>query len=136
MYYFYIVTKKNNIMNQEEKEMIGQLEDVIKENGTVLIAMVHPHIYGPLRGLNFILKNPSPKVVNYYMMAGCESISTFTWEKTMMAVRPMVLPHEMISDMETPPIEVNSIKEGEDHIRKILESSVAADPWYFRMGII
>ena len=46
-------------MNQEEKEMIGQLENMIKEKGTVLIAMVHPHVYGPLRGLNFILQNPN-----------------------------------------------------------------------------
>jgi hypothetical protein len=137
MYYFYIVTKKINIMNQEEKEMIGQLENMIKEKGTVLIAMVHPHVYGPLRGLNFILQNPSPKVINHYMMEGCESISTHTWKETGMAARPMVLPHEMISDMETPPIKVNSIREGEDHIKKIIaKHTLEKDPWYFRMGVL
>ena len=117
--------------------MINQLEDMIKEKGTVLIAMVHPHVYGPLRGLNFILKNPSSKVVNHYMMKGWESISTHVWKETGMAARPMVLPHEMISDMETPPIKVNSIKEGEDHIKKIIaKHTLEKDPWYFRMGII
>jgi hypothetical protein len=43
----------------------------------------------------------------------------------------------MISDMETPPIKVNSIKEGEDHIKKIIaKHPLEKDPWYFRMGIL
>lgn len=120
----------------ELKKQLNQLEESINKDGRLLIAMVHLNLYGPLRGLNFILKNPKAKEVNEYLLNGCEKISTFTWEKTMMAVRPMVLPLELLSKLETPAIEVNTLAEGEAHIRKILGSSVAADLWYFRMGIL
>jgi hypothetical protein len=122
-------------MSELEKQT-KQLEEAINKDGRLLIAMVHPNLYGPLRGLNFILKNPKAKEIDEYLLNGCEKISTFTWGKTMMAVRPMVLPLELLSKLETPAIEVNTLAEGEAHIRKILESSVAADPWYFRMGIL
>jgi hypothetical protein len=120
----------------ELEKQAKQLEEAINKDGRLLIAMVHANLHGPLRGLNFILKNPKAKDVDEYLLNGCEKISTFTWGKTMMAVRPMVLPLDLLSKLETPAIEVNTLAEGEAHIRKILESSVAADLWYFRMGII
>jgi hypothetical protein len=121
----------------ELKKQTKELEEAIKKEGDILIAMVHPTLYGPLRGLNFILKNPKVKELDEYLLKGCESISTHVWEKTKMAVRPMVLPKEMIAQLETPAIEISTIAEGEAHIRKIVaEHTFEKDPWYFRSGIL
>ena len=120
-------------MTQEFQE----LQNLIKKEGKVLIAMVHPALYGPLRGLNFILENPDAKSLDSYLASGCESISRHTWEKTMMAVKPMILPNELISQMETPPIKVKTLKEGEAHIKKILaQHTMEKDAFYFRLGIL
>ena len=118
-------------------EEFRQLEEAIKKEGHLFIAMVHPALYGPLRGLNFILKNPKVKELDSYLSTGCEDISTHVWAKTQMAVRPMVLPKEMMNELETPAIGFNTIKEGEDHIRKIVsEHPMEKDAFYFRLGIL
>lgn len=114
-----------------------QLQNVISKEGFVFIGMVHPALYGPLRGLNFILRNPDAKELDLYLKSGCEDISTHAWSKTMMAVRPMLLPKDLISQAETKVVEVRTIKEGEAHIRKILaQHPFDNDQFYFRRGII
>lgn len=120
----------------KDKKLFKELEGMIKKDGTLLLGMVHPTVYGPLRGLNFILRNPNAKEVHSHMTnGGMNSINFDVWSKTMLAARLMLLPREMTSEAETPPIEVNSIKEGEEHIRKMLKKG-DGDFWYFRKGIL
>lgn len=114
-----------------------ELQNVINKEGFVFIGMVHPAVYGPLRGLNFIIKNPDAKELDLYLKSGCESIATHVWSKTMMAVRPMLLPKDLIPQAETKVVEVRTIKDGEAHIRKILaQHPFEKDQFYFRRGII
>jgi hypothetical protein len=55
----------------------------------------------------------------------------------MMAVRPMLLPNDLIPQAETKVVEVRTIKDGEAHIRKILaQHPFEKDQFYFRRGII
>ena len=120
----------------KDKELFKELESEIKKDGVLWLGMVHQTVYGPLRGLNFILKNPNPKEVHSHLTnGGMDAINFDVWSKTMLAARLMVLPREMVSLAETPPIEVNSIKEGEEHIRKMLKKG-DGDFWYFRVGIV
>lgn len=123
-------------MNHTE-EQFQTLEKTIKKESNILIAIVHPSVYGPLRGLNFLLKSPDAKVTESYFLSGCEGISTYVWEKTGMAVRPMLMPNEMISLLETPPVEVDTIEDGEKHIKNVLDKhTLGDDPFYFRLGIL
>jgi hypothetical protein len=55
----------------------------------------------------------------------------------MMAVRPMLIPKDLITQAETKVVEVRTIKDGEAHIRKILaQHPFEKDQFYFRKGII
>ena len=114
-----------------------ELQNAINKEGFVFIGMVHPAVYGPLRGLNFIIVNPDAKELDLYLKSGCEDISTHVWSKTMMAARPMLLPKDLISQAETKVVEVKTIKEGEAHIINILaQHPFEKDQFYFRRGII
>ena len=57
-------------MDQTKTQVIGQLNEMIDQTkGKVFMGMVH-HMYGPLRGLNFILDNAPPEVIGGVKILG------------------------------------------------------------------
>jgi len=126
-----------NFENQAE-----QFEFLKKElknlGGKIFISFVHPHFYGPMRNLNFILETSDPQGLEKYLLDGWEKINLHIWEETMMSSLPMVMPWEMTVTAEIPPKVVKSIKEGEEHIKSMIEKNKKKkdyDPFYYRLGI-
>jgi hypothetical protein len=117
------------------ESQLKQLESMIKKDGKVLIYMVHESIYGPIRGLHFVLKNPNPKSLNDYLSKE-NKISISVWEKTMLATKPMILPISEIPNLETKPLEFDNLEDGENFIIKKVNSKSFEDPWYYRVGIV
>lgn len=114
---------------------LKELESMIQKDGKVLIYMVHESIYGPIRGLHFVLKNPNPKALNDYLKKENE-ITGKVWERTMLATKPMILPVSEIPNLETKPLEFNCLEDGEDFIIKKVNSKLYDDFWYYRVGTI
>lgn len=134
-----------------------------KSGGKVFIGMVH-QIYGPLRGLNFVLKNTKPKEVFDFIEKSWEPVAPETqikmieklraeggppknikelqfkiWNETSLSVQPAILPFEMVEQAENTPDEVNTIEEGLKKVNRslYLTSKIQAkDPWFFRVGIV
>jgi hypothetical protein len=49
----------------------------------------------------------------------------------------MVMPTEMLADLETPPKQVNTLAAGEVEILKAVRSgTLTGDPFYFRAGVM
>lgn len=145
-------------MNKKDIEL--QIEAMKQENdGKLFIGLVH-NIYGPLRGLNFIIKDLPASEAIAMMDEGQKSISSerelellmkrlergippssmrdlvsLVWSKTMLATMPMILPFEMVEEAENPPIEVSTIKEGIKAIQEAANKG-ESDPFFFRKGII
>ncbi len=145
-------------------------KDTIKEiksmqaaaNGKLFIAMVH-QIYGPLRGLNYIIEGTNPERIldmmdeakNPTKMEEIErrmkqaksglppkdmkDLITQIWTVSSLATVPMVLPFEMVKDAETKPVEVTSINQGMLAIYKKLNADkiqAHIDFYFYREGII
>jgi hypothetical protein len=114
---------------------LKELEEMIQKDGKVLIYMVHESVYGPIRGLHFVLKNPNPKSLDNYLKKENE-ISIKVWEKLMLATKPMIIPISEIPNLETPPTEFTNLEEAENFIIKKVNSKLYEDPWYYRIGTI
>jgi len=141
-----------------------QLETFMKSNdNTVCLSLVH-HLYGPLRGCNFIIKSEAKAVANYLdsypddmnkinsdseMVAMLEEIRTGktpktllelctkTWMDTGLQVTMQILPPDVYKNAENPPNVVESFEEGQKEILMQLAIGKAMkDPFFFRMGII
>ena len=134
-----------------------------KSGGKVFIGMVHP-IYGPLRGLNFVLKTSKPKEVLDLIEESWEPIAPETqikmiekmkaeggppknikelqfkiWNETSLSTQPSILPFEMVEKAENTPYEVGTIEEGLKKVNQSLywtSKLQAKDPWFFRVGIV
>lgn len=119
-----------------EKEILRQ--ELQNLGGKVFIAMVHPHFYGPLRNLNFILENPNVDELDEYLRQQQTQIKFEIWQATMLAVTPMIMPWEMSLTCEKKPKSFKTIQEAEDHIRKLLKENKAKDKdlYYYRVGIV
>jgi hypothetical protein len=113
-----------------------ELKKEIAKHGKVCIIFTH-YFYGGLRSLNFILENPDAKDLDDYLTGKnrWQDVGQKIWEKTMMAVVPQIIPMELIKEMETPPKSFKTIKEGEAHIKVLLEKN-PKDPYYYRLGIL
>jgi hypothetical protein len=150
-------------MNQTKEEVKAQLDDmIINNNGKVFMGMIH-HMYGPLRGLNFILNNAQaedimnsideqavemdPEVqmkIATEIKEGKEPNSLIElvfkiWTDTGLSPRLMVLPEDLIEQAENPPIEVEDIAGGCKEILSVLRMThqlQEQDPHFFRVGII
>lgn len=112
-----------------------ELEQIISRDGKVLIYMVHESLYGPIRGLHFVLKNPNPKLLDSYLRKENE-ISLIVWKKLMLATKPMIIPISEIPNLETKPLEFNNLEDGEEFIAKKVKSKLYEDVWYYRLGIV
>jgi hypothetical protein len=125
------------------------------------MGMIH-QVYGPLRGLNYILVNPNVDEILDCLdeqsvgvelddqMKLIEKVKTNEpknnietaikiWTKTGMAVQLMILPYEMVEQAENSPTEVKSLEDGRKEILRNLSFTAPLqekDPFFFRVGIV
>ena len=145
------------------KDTIREIKKMQAEaNGKVFIGFVHS-IYGPLRGLNFILDEVSPERIMDFIDEASEPSSmdvvtlkmeqakkglpprdtkdliTQIWTQSQLATLPMVLPFDMVKESETKPDVFTTINQGMIAVhRKLKENKVQAenDFYYYRLGKI
>lgn len=149
-------------MSEDRKNAGEAIKKMAEENDNkILMGMVH-HMYGPLRGLNFILDTPNVEAVMDVMdsqeiemspgdqMKRAEYMKTNnpenvvdlcfkTWGETGLAARLMVLPFEMADQAENYPKTVNTIEGGIKEINSALKMTShlqSKDPFFYRVGII
>ena len=150
-------------MSEQRKLAAVAINKMLAESGNkMFMGMIH-QIYGPLRGLNYILTNPNvEEILDCLDEQAVESMAPEdqlklaekvkksepeniietgikVWTETGMAANLMILPYEMVEQAENPPKEVNSLKEGRSEILKNLSltaSLQSKDPFFFRVGII
>jgi len=122
--------KKRKIMQEELS-----FDSFIAEEGT-LISFVNHH-FGPLRGLNFIVKGNSKELIKEYLERQPNETIDEIWTETLISSRAMALPMRLIEDLESPPSVVDSLEEGEEQIRKnVVRGNLSGDPFFFRSFII
>lgn len=149
-------------MSEDRKNAGEAIKKMAEENDNkILMGMVH-HMYGPLRGLNFILDTPNVEAVMDVMdsqeiemspedqMKKAEYMKTNNpenavdlcfkiWGETGLAARLMVLPFEMADQAENYPNTVNTIEGGIKEINSALKMTAhlqSKDPFFYRVGII
>lgn len=150
-------------MDQAKSQVKAQLDEmIINNNGKVFIGMTH-HMYGPIRGLNFILNDAqaedimnsideqSVEIEHELQMRIADEIKAGKepnnivelvikiWTVTGLSPRLMVLPNEFIEQAENPPLEVKDIASGCKEILSVLRMTHKfqdKDPHFFRVGII
>ena len=150
-------------MNQEKIQVLGQLNEMIDQTkGKVFMGMVH-QMYGPLRGLNFILTNAQAEdIMNSIDEQAIEMEPEFQlklaeeikdgktpsnlielvfkiWTDTGLSPRLMVLPEDLINEAENPPVEVKNIADGRKEILNVLQMThklQEKDIHFFRVGIV
>jgi len=121
------------LLNQQGEELVT--EPYIDESGT-LISFVNHH-FGPLRGLNFIVKGKSKEDIRKFLLEQPFDTIDDIWEQTLISSRAMALPMQLLDELESPPIEVDSLEEGQDQIRKnVVLGNLTGDPFFFRSFII
>jgi hypothetical protein len=121
------------LLNQQEEKPVT--EPFIDEQGT-LISFVNHH-FGPLRGLNFIVKGKSKDEIRKFLMNQPYETIDEIWEQTLISSRAMALPMKLVDELETPPIVVDSLEEGQEEIRKnVALGNLTGDPFFFRSFII
>ena len=149
-------------MSVERQKAAAEIKKMADANGgKIFMGMVH-HMYGPLRGLNFILDNPDVEDVMTAMdsqeapmeisdqMKLIEEVKKRApknvvelcikiWTETALSPRLMILPNEMADQAENYPSTVSSIANGIDEVAKVLKmtsSLQAKDAFFYRVGII
>jgi len=149
-------------MSEQRELATVTIKKMVAESGNkIFMGMTH-HIYGPLRGLNYILVNPNIEEILDCLdeqaggvelddqMKIIEKVKTTEpktnietaikiWTKTGMAVQLMILPYEMVEQAENAPTEVNSLEEGRKEILRNLSFTASLqekDPFFFRVGIV
>ena len=135
-------------MNQEKIQVLAQLNEMIDQTkGKVFMGMVH-QMYGPLRGLNFILTNAQAEdIMNSIDEQAIEMEPEFQLKlaeeikdgNTGLSPRLMVLPEDLIKEAENPPVEVKNIADGRKEILNVLQMThklQEKDIHFFRVGIV
>lgn len=149
-------------MSEERQQAAQEIKNMADANGgKIFMGMVH-HMYGPLRGLNFILDNPNVEEVLSAMdsqaiemgiedqMKMAEFVKSSEpnsvvelcfkiWTETALSPRLMVLPFDMSEQAENPPNVVRNIREGISEVSSVLKMTSnlqAQDPFFYRTGII
>ena len=124
-------------MEKEEKKVLKQ---IIQKEGKVFLGLVHPHLYGPVRGINAVLLKPDlEEVATFIQSIRPGELCVKFHSSTFMACQMMILPNDLISECETPPSEFDSIDALVAHIEaKIGEADKnhKANPLHYRLGII
>ena len=149
-------------MSVERQKAAAEIKKMADANGgKIFMGMVH-HMYGPLRGLNFILDNPDVEDVMTAMdsqeapmeisdqMKLIEEVKKRApknvvelcikiWTETALSPRLMILPNEMADQAENYPNTVKSIEDGVKDVASTLtmtSSLQAKDAFFYRTGII
>ncbi len=122
------------LIDQQKREELVT-EPFIDESGT-LISFVNHH-FGPLRGLNFIVKGKTKDEIRKFLLNQPYDTIDEIWEQTLISSRAMALPMKLVDELETPPIIVDSLEEGQEEIRKnVVLGNLTGDPFFFRSFII
>ncbi len=121
------------LLSQHDEKPVT--EPFIDEEGT-LISFVNHH-FGPLRGLNFIVKGKSKEEIRKFLLNQPYETIDEIWEQTLISSRAMALPMKLVDELETPPVVVDSLEEGQEEIRKnVALGNLTGDPFFFRSFII
>ncbi len=144
---------------EQAAEAIAQMAN--DNGGKIFMGMVH-HMYGPLRGLNFILDTPNVEEVLSSMDSqetpmeaedqikliddiktrnpnNVQELCVKIWTETALSPRLMVLPFDMSEQAENPPAVVSSIDEGIKEVVNVLKMTSGLqgqDAFFYRTGII
>lgn len=149
-------------MSQERQKAAEEIKSMADANrGKIFMGMVH-HMYGPLRGLNFILDNPNIEEVMSAMDSQAEGMELEDqiklaedvktrapknvvelcfkiWAETALSPRLMILPFDMVEQAENPPNIVSTIDDGIKDVASTLTMTSALqakDAFFYRTGII
>jgi len=102
----------------------------------ILISFVNHH-FGPIRGLNFLIDEEQNESLNSWLQTQPNHLISAIWAKTALSTRAMIMPNQMLDELETPPKKVGSIQEGEVEILKVVEEgTLTGDPFFFRSFIL
>jgi len=149
-------------MSEGRKEASIEINKMINENdGKLFMGMVH-HVYGPLRGLNFILDKPNIEEVLDAMDSqevemsiedqaklsdeikkrdpkNSLDLKLKIWNETGLSPRLMVLPFNLTDQAENYPTVVNNIVGGINEVTNALKFTAplqSNDAFFYRRGII
>jgi len=149
-------------MSEERNKAAEEIKNMADANGgKIFMGMVH-HMYGPLRGLNFIMDNPSIEEVMDAMdsqaspmeieeqMKLVEEIKKREpnnvvelcfkiWTETALSPRLMILPFDMTEQAENYPPSVSTINDGIKKVADVLKMTSglqSKDAFFYRTGII
>jgi hypothetical protein len=127
----------------KREEGIKEIAEMQRESsGKVFMGMVHQGLYGPLRGLNFILEGAKPESIIDLMDNPTKEVNDLVlkiWSKTGLSTSIMVLPFEMIDEAESKPAVVDSVSKGVEAIHKSIRDNKGKsdkDPFFYRLGVI
>lgn len=149
-------------MNNERKKAAEEIGRMLEETGgKIFMGMVHD-IYGPLRGLNFILDSPNVeeileaidsqsvdmeledqvKLVEEVKTRAPKNVIELCfkiWAETALSPRLMILPFDLVDQAENTPNSVGSIDAGIKEVSTVLRMTSALqakDAYFYRVGII
>ena len=118
------------MIKQKEKQSLTQ------EENQILISFVNHH-FGPVRGLNFIIKGEKKVEIKEYLENQPQEVISEIWKSTLLSTRAMELPMKLVEELESKPEVVESIEDGE---RAIMENdhkgNLTGDPFFFRSFIL
>ena len=149
-------------MSKERQKAAEEIQKMVDANGgKIFMGMVH-HMFGPLRGLNFIIDNPNIEEVMLAMDSQIEGMEPEDqlkliediktrepnnvvelcfkiWTETVLSPRLMILPFEMVEQAENYPNTVSDIDGGIKEVSSSLRMTSGLqekDPFFYRTGII
>ena len=149
-------------MSEGRKEASIEINKMINENdGKLFMGMVH-HVYGPLRGLNFILDKPNIEEVLDAMDSqevemsiedqakladeikkrdpkNSLDLKLKIWTETGLSPRLMILPFDLTDQAENYPTVVNNRVGGINEVSNVLKFTAplqSKDAFFYRQGII
>jgi len=149
-------------MSKERQKASEEIQKMADANGgKIFMGMVH-HMFGPLRGLNFIIDNPNIEEVMLAMDSQIEGMEPEDqlkliediktrepnnvvelcfkiWTETVLSPRLMILPFEMVEQAENYPNTVSDIDGGIKEVSSSLRMTSGLqekDPFFYRTGII
>lgn len=141
LYIWNVIIKTNQMkIHQEQPDLESELTELSKlikdNNNEVIIYMVHPTIYGPIRGLHFILTNPNPEQLNHYLQNPTESFCKKLHSDLGLVVTPMVSDTFKSDEFEETPIKFDNLESAEEYILDKVKTDPYKKPFYYRKGIL
>ena len=118
------------MIKQKEKQSLTQ------EENQILISFVNHH-FGPVRGLNFIIKGEKKGEIKEYLENQPQEVISEIWKSTLLSTRAMELPMKLVEELESKPKVVESIEDGERAIMEnVHKGNLTGDPFFFRSFIL